>query len=154
MNEETAQTDIRVREAEKAHNIRTFSKGRSAKKKDPDCIQIRVLLWCRWWDFFAAMDIGVFRLRSALRVRACRKAASLQNTALRCFAVARSSPFPSYSKQQPPARGGCCFGTSVDNGLEKLIGNRIRIPHSIDYVVHQCNMLATQPKTYYNLNNT
>ena len=72
MNEETAQTDIRVREAEKAHNIRTFSKGRSAKKKDPDCIQIRVLLWCRWWDFFAAMDIGVFRLRSALRVRACR----------------------------------------------------------------------------------
>jgi hypothetical protein len=45
MYEETAQTDIRVREAEKAHGIRTFSKGRGAKKKDPNCIQIRVLLW-------------------------------------------------------------------------------------------------------------
>ena len=47
MNEETARAGIRVREAEKAHNIRTFSKGRGAKKKDPNCIQIRVLLWCR-----------------------------------------------------------------------------------------------------------
>ena len=50
MNEETARAGIRVREAEKAHNIRTFSHGRGAKKKDPNCIQIRVLLWCRWWD--------------------------------------------------------------------------------------------------------
>ena len=47
MNEETARAGIRVREAEKAHNIRTFSHGRGAKKKDPNCIQIRVLLWCR-----------------------------------------------------------------------------------------------------------
>ena len=47
MNEEKARTGIRVREAEKAHNIRTFSHGRGAKKKDPNCIQIRVLLWCR-----------------------------------------------------------------------------------------------------------
>ena len=45
MNEETARAGIRVREAEKAHNIRTFSHGRGAKKKDPNCIQIRVLLW-------------------------------------------------------------------------------------------------------------
>ena len=45
MNEETARTGIRVREAEKAHGIRTFSQGRGAKKKDPNCIQIRVLLW-------------------------------------------------------------------------------------------------------------
>ena len=45
MNEETAQTGIRVREAEKAHGIRTFSKGRGVKKKGPNCIQIRVLLW-------------------------------------------------------------------------------------------------------------
>ena len=45
MNEETARAGIRVREAEKAHNIRTFSQGRGAKKKDPNCIQIRVLLW-------------------------------------------------------------------------------------------------------------
>ena len=37
----------RVQEAEKAYNIRTFLKGRGAKKKDPNCIQIRVLLWCR-----------------------------------------------------------------------------------------------------------
>ena len=50
MNEETARAGIRVREAEKAHNIRTFSHGRGAKKKDPNCIQIRVLLWCRWPD--------------------------------------------------------------------------------------------------------
>ena len=50
MNEETARTVIRVREAEKSHGIRTFSKGRGAKKKGPNCIQIRVLLWCRWWD--------------------------------------------------------------------------------------------------------
>ena len=50
MNEETARAGIRVREAEKAHNIRTFSHGRGAKKKDPNCIQIRVLLWCRKWD--------------------------------------------------------------------------------------------------------
>ena len=50
MNEETARAGIRVRESEKAHNIRTFSHGRGAKKKDPNCIQIRVLLWCRWWD--------------------------------------------------------------------------------------------------------
>ena len=47
MNEETARAGIRVREAEKAHNIRTFSHGRGAKKKAPNCIQIRVLLWCR-----------------------------------------------------------------------------------------------------------
>ena len=47
MNEETARAGIHVREAEKAHNIRTFSHGRGAKKKDPNCIQIRVLLWCR-----------------------------------------------------------------------------------------------------------
>ena len=47
MNEETARAVIRVREAEKAHNIRTFSEGRGAKKKDPNCIQIRVLLWKR-----------------------------------------------------------------------------------------------------------
>ncbi len=44
-NEETARTIIRVREAEKSHGIRTFSKGRGAKKKDPNCIRIRVLLW-------------------------------------------------------------------------------------------------------------
>ena len=50
MNEETARAGIRVREAEKAHNIRTFSHGRGAKKKGPNCIQIRVLLWCRKWD--------------------------------------------------------------------------------------------------------
>ena len=36
-----------MREAEKAHSLRTFSKGRGAKKKNPNCIQIRVLLWCR-----------------------------------------------------------------------------------------------------------
>ena len=50
MNEETARTVIRVREAEKSHGIRTFSPGRGAKKKDPNCIQIRVLLWRRGWD--------------------------------------------------------------------------------------------------------
>ena len=44
MKEETIQATNRVREAEKAHNIRTFSHGRGAKKKDPNCIQIRVLL--------------------------------------------------------------------------------------------------------------
>ena len=49
-NEETARTIIRVREAEKSHGIRTFSKGRGAKKKNPNCIQIRVLPWCRKWD--------------------------------------------------------------------------------------------------------
>ena len=47
MNEETARAGIRVREAEKAQGIRTFLQGRGAKKKDPNCIQIRVLLWCR-----------------------------------------------------------------------------------------------------------
>ena len=47
MKEETIQATNRVREAEKAHNIRTFSQGRGAKKKGPNCIQIRVLLWCR-----------------------------------------------------------------------------------------------------------
>ena len=35
MNEETAQTGIRVREDEKAHNIRTFSQGWGAKKEGP-----------------------------------------------------------------------------------------------------------------------
>lgn len=50
MNEETARAGIRVREAEKAHNIRTFSHGRGAKKKDPNCILIRVLLWLRRSD--------------------------------------------------------------------------------------------------------
>ena len=48
------------------------------------------------------MDIGVFRLRSALRVRACRKAASLQNAALRHFAVAQSSPDLSKQKYDHP----------------------------------------------------
>ena len=33
MNEETARTGIRVREAEKAHGIRTFSQGRGAKRR-------------------------------------------------------------------------------------------------------------------------
>ena len=50
MNEESTRAAIRVREAEKAHGIRTFSKGRGAKKKGSNCIQIRVLLWCRKWD--------------------------------------------------------------------------------------------------------
>ena len=45
MDEATARADIRVREDEKAHNIRTFSQGRGVKKKGPNCIQIRVLLW-------------------------------------------------------------------------------------------------------------
>lgn len=45
MDEATARTDIRVREAEKVHSIRFFPQGRGAKKKDPNCIQIRVLLW-------------------------------------------------------------------------------------------------------------
>ena len=45
MNEEKARTGIRVREVEKSHSTRIFSKGRGAKKKDPNCIQIRVLLW-------------------------------------------------------------------------------------------------------------
>ena len=44
MNEEKARAGIRVREAEKAHGIRAFSKGRGVKKKGPNCIQIRVLL--------------------------------------------------------------------------------------------------------------
>ena len=47
MNEEKARTGIRVREVEKSHSTRIFSKGRGAKKKGPNCIQIRVLLWCR-----------------------------------------------------------------------------------------------------------
>ena len=47
MNEETARTGIRVREAEKPHGIRIFLQARGAKKKDPNCIQIRVLL-CLW----------------------------------------------------------------------------------------------------------
>ena len=50
MNEETTRTVIRVQGAEKAHSIRIFSPGRGAKKKDPNCIQIRVLLWRRGWD--------------------------------------------------------------------------------------------------------
>ena len=50
MNEENSRASIRAREAEKAHGIRTFSKGWGAKKKGPNCIQIRVLLWCRKWD--------------------------------------------------------------------------------------------------------
>ena len=45
MNEETVRAATRVREAEKAHSIRTFSKRRGAKNRDPDCIQIRVLIW-------------------------------------------------------------------------------------------------------------
>ena len=45
MNEEKARTGIRVREVEKSHSTRILSKGRGAKKKGPNCIQIRVLLW-------------------------------------------------------------------------------------------------------------
>ena len=66
MNEETARAGIRVREAEKAHNIRTFPHGRGAKKKDPNCIQIRVLLWCRKWDSFCEDQAGHLALRAAL----------------------------------------------------------------------------------------
>ena len=44
MNEENSRASIRAREAEKAHSIRTFSPGWGAKKKGPNCIQIRVLL--------------------------------------------------------------------------------------------------------------
>ena len=50
MNEETARTGIRVRKAGNAQIVWTFSPGRGAKKKDPNCIQIRVLLWRRGWD--------------------------------------------------------------------------------------------------------
>ena len=50
MNEENSRASIRAREAEKSHSIRTFLQARGAKKKDPNCIQIRVLLWCRKWD--------------------------------------------------------------------------------------------------------
>ena len=50
MNEENSRASIRAREAEKAHSIRTFLQARGAKKKGPNCIQIRVLLWRRGWD--------------------------------------------------------------------------------------------------------
>ena len=36
MNEENSRASIRAREAEKAHGIRTFSKGWGAKKKGPN----------------------------------------------------------------------------------------------------------------------
>jgi hypothetical protein len=45
MNEETARAGIRVREAEKAHGIRTFLKRRGAKKKNAYYIRISVFLW-------------------------------------------------------------------------------------------------------------
>ena len=62
---------------------------------------------CGRWDFFAAVDIGVFRLRSALRVRACRKAASLQKAALRHFAGVQSSPdLTKNQRKEPSARDG------------------------------------------------
>lgn len=105
MNGETTRTGIRVREAEKAYSIRVYSQGRGAKKKGPDCIRIRVLLWCRWWDSFAAVDIGLSCLRYALRIPPCRKPASLQNTALRCFAVAQSSPFLQTAIEKTTRRG-------------------------------------------------
>ena len=94
----------RVQKAEKAHAARPFSQGRGAKNKGPDCIQIRVLIWCRWWDSFAAMDIGLSCLRSALRIPPCRKPASLQNAAPRRFAGAQSSPDLSEQKYDHPLR--------------------------------------------------
>jgi len=65
-----------------------FSKKRNVAANDPTF----AATWCDWRDFFAAVDIGLSCLRSALRIPPCRKAASLQNDALCRFAGARSNP--------------------------------------------------------------
>ena len=75
MDEATARTDIRVREAEKVHSIRFFPQGRGAKKKDPNCIQIRVLLWSRWWDWVEP-DCFLYPAQAAQPVQAQRWARS------------------------------------------------------------------------------
>ena len=72
-----------------------LSKTRSGEykvKSGDDKIRYHHSIGCGRWDLFAAMEIGDFRFRSALRVRACRKPTSLQNRPLDAFAVARSSP--------------------------------------------------------------
>ena len=104
MNEENSRASIRAREAEKAHSIRTFLQARGAKKKDPNCIQIRVLLWCRKWD-------SALRVRSACAPRSACGAAALPGPYKSPTGAFAIRGFESLiAKQKPPRWGGLCFG--------------------------------------------
>ena len=104
MNEENSRASIRAREAEKSHSIRTFLQARGAKKKDPNCIQIRVLLWCRKWD-------SALRVRSACAPRSACAAAALPGPYKSPTGAFAIRGFESLiAKQKPPPWGGLCFG--------------------------------------------
>ena len=72
--------------------------------------------WRRERDSFSAMDIGLSISCFALRSPPCRKAASLQNAALRRFAGAQSNPS---SKQKIRPRRGRIF-CGAERGIRTL----------------------------------
>ena len=98
MNEENSRASIRAREAEKSHSIRTFLQARGAKKKGPNCIQIRVLLWCRKWD-------SALRVRSACAPRSACAAAALPGPYKSPTGAFAIRGFESLIAKQKPPRG-------------------------------------------------
>ena len=92
MNEETARAGIRVRKAEKAHNIRTFSLGRGAKKKGPNCIQIRVLLWqitLIWIQMHPTLLLGCISGQAGCIIDFCPKSDYNYSVRFRIFVLER-----------------------------------------------------------------
>lgn len=114
MNEENSRASIRAREAEKSHSIRTFLQARGAKKKGPNCIQIRVLLWCRKWD-------SALRVRSACAPRSACAAAALPGPYKSPTGAFAIRGFESLiAKQKPPRWGGLCFGAPRQSKFEPV----------------------------------
>ena len=113
MNEENSRASIRAREAEKSHSIRTFLQARGAKKKGPNCIRIRVLLWCRKWD-------SALRVRSACAPRSACAAAALPGPYKSPTGAFAIRGFESLiAKQKPPRWGGLCFGAGSGTRTHK-----------------------------------
>ena len=127
MNEENSRASIRAREAEKAHSIRTFLQARGAKKKDPNCIQIRVLLWCRKWD-------SALRVRSACAPRSACAAAALPGPYKSPTGAFAIRGFESLiAKQKPPRGDGSLFwcrkwDSNPHGGLAQRILSPPRLP--------------------------
>lgn len=115
MNEENSRASIRAREAEKSHSIRTFLQARGAKKKGPNCIQIRVLLWCRKWD-------SALRVRSACAPRSACAAAALPGPYKSPTGAFAIRGFESLIAKQKPPPWGRFFVLVPEVGLEPTRG--------------------------------
>ena len=116
-----------MRKAGIALIVWTFSPGRGAKKKGTNCIQIRVLLWCRKWD-------SALRVRSACAPRSACAAAALPGPYKSPTGAFAIRGFESLiAKQKPPRGDGSLFwcrkwDSNPHGGLAQRILSPPRLP--------------------------